>query len=82
MAKRPTGTTQPSPPETTRRGSKHKFGLGTMVQLVAGPMERSAAKGTYKVTALLPSDGAEFSYRIKSVSEPHERVARESQLSR
>jgi len=82
MAKRPTGTKQPPTDQSNRSGSKHKYGLGTMVQLVAGPMERSAAKGTYKVTALLPSDGAEFSYRIKSVSEPHERVARESQLSR
>jgi len=76
---------KPEAPEAdrpSRTSPKHKFGLGTMVRLLAGPMERSAAQGTYKVMALLPSDGREFSYRIKSASEPHERVARESQLAR
>jgi hypothetical protein len=36
--------------------------------------------GAYVVTKRLPERGGEFEYRIKSVNEPHERVARESQL--
>lgn len=65
-----------------RAEPKHKYGIGTIVHLVAGPMERSAARGSYKIVAQLPGNGIEFSYRIKSVNEPHERVAVESQLSR
>jgi len=40
--------------------------------------------GLYDVTKpkLLPHNGHEFEYRIKSASEEHERVARESELTR
>jgi hypothetical protein len=38
--------------------------------------------GVYEVTKLLPHNGHEFEYRIKSASEEHERVARESELTR
>ncbi|HKY94086.1 MAG TPA: hypothetical protein VJL84_02225 [Kiloniellales bacterium] len=65
-----------------RTQPKHKYGLGTIVRLIPGPLERGAAQGSYKIVALLPGDASEFSYRIKSTSEPHERVARESQLTR
>jgi len=34
------------------------------------------------VTKLLPHNGSEFEYRIKSASEEHERVARESEMTR
>lgn len=60
----------------------HKFGIGTIVRLVAGPFDRSAAPGSYKIVAQLPGVDTEVSYRIKSTSEPHERVVRESQLTR
>jgi hypothetical protein len=36
----------------------------------------------YKVTQLLPPEGDDRQYRIKSADEPHERVAKESQLNR
>ena len=39
-----------------------------------------AANSTYKVVKLLPSDGADYQYRIKSEAEAFERVAKESQL--
>jgi hypothetical protein len=35
--------------------------------------------GVFEVTKRLPGDG-EHEYRIKSANEPHERVARESEL--
>jgi len=38
--------------------------------------------GIYKVTQLLPPEGDDRQYRIKSASEPHERVVKESQLNR
>jgi hypothetical protein len=45
-------------------------------------MNRSAAGGGYVVIRQLPERDGEFEYRIRSMSEPHERVARESQLAR
>ena len=41
-----------------------------------------AVDGTYRIVKLLPSDGEEHQYRIKSASEAFERVAKESQLGR
>jgi hypothetical protein len=41
----------------------------------------SAALGAFEVTKQLPERDGEFEYRIKNVAEPHERVARESELS-
>jgi hypothetical protein len=73
--------TQPANADLTQ--PKHKFGIGQIVRVVAGStMDRSAAQGTYKIVGQLPGDGSEFSYRVKSTSEPHERVVRESQLTR
>lgn len=60
---------------------KHKFAVGASVEFTARPFE-AAARGTYKVTRQLPSAEGELLYRIKSAEEPHERIARESQLSR
>ena len=43
---------------------------------------RSAPHGTYVLMAELPEQDGEFQYRIKSIVERHERVARESELRR
>jgi hypothetical protein len=52
------------------------------VTLTTNVINRSAAGGSYVVTKQLPERDGEFEYRIKSVSKPHERVARESELAR
>jgi hypothetical protein len=62
--------------------SDHKFKVGQSVHYTSGPYGRGTANGDYKITQLLPSEGDDRQYRIKSASEPHERVARESQLAR
>ncbi len=62
--------------------SGHKFKVGQTVQFTSGPYGRSGAGAIYKVTQLLPAEGDDRQYRIKSTSEPHERVAKESQLDR
>jgi hypothetical protein len=36
----------------------------------------------YEVVRLLPAEGGEFLYRVKSKSETFERVAKESELAR
>jgi hypothetical protein len=59
----------------------HKYSIGQTVRYTAGPA-RFGASGSFKVVKLLPSDGDEQQYRIKSVGEAFERVAKESQLDR
>ena len=59
---------------------KHKFGVGEIVYFTASNVARPAASGTYEVIRLLPTDGDDCQYRIKSATEAFERVARESQL--
>ena len=60
----------------------HKFKVGQSVSFTSGPFGRGGTNGIYKVTQLLQSEGDDFQYRIKSASEPHERVVKESQLDR
>lgn len=62
--------------------TEHKFQAGQRVTLTVAFANRRAANAGYVVTRQLPERGGEFEYRIKSVSEPHERVARESDLAR
>jgi hypothetical protein len=60
----------------------HKFRSGQIVHLSRSLATRSAPGGDYKVVRQLPVDGGEPQYRIKSVSEPYERVAKESDIER
>lgn len=43
---------------------------------------RNAVAGDYKVLCELPSRDGEAQYRIKSSSEPYERVVKEGELER
>jgi hypothetical protein len=61
---------------------KHKFKVGQTVAFTSGPFGRGGTNGIYKVTQLLPPEGDDNQYRIKSAAEPHERVVKESQLDR
>jgi hypothetical protein len=60
---------------------KHKFVVGENVYFTASNIARPAAGGIYEIIRLLPTDGADCQYRIKSTSEAFERVAKESQLT-
>ena len=46
------------------------------------PLSQAAAAADYKVTYLLPPETMTTSIGSKSAAEPHERVAKESQLQR
>ena len=59
----------------------HKFQIGETVTLRPA-VNRNVPGGIYNVTKLLPHNGSEFEYRIKSATEEHERVARESELTK
>jgi hypothetical protein len=58
--------------------SGHKFKIGQLVNYHS----RERVPGVYQITQLLPPEGDEFQYRIKNINEPHERVAKESELRR
>jgi hypothetical protein len=60
----------------------HKFSVGQTVYYTGPMMGRGGAGGSYRVMRLLPADGGDYQYRIKSVGEAYERVAKESQLER
>jgi hypothetical protein len=67
--------------ETRIFAMRHPFRVGQRVQLSRNVRNRNAAIGTYEVLRQLPSgDDGERQYRLKSASESHERVAKESEL--
>jgi hypothetical protein len=57
----------------------HKFKVGDMVS-IKPVFSRNVPGGVYEVIKVLPDPNGEREYRIKSANEPHERVARESEL--
>jgi hypothetical protein len=61
--------------------ASHKFQIGENVYL-APAISRNVPGGAYQVTKQLPHNGREFEYYIKSANEEHERVARESDLTK
>ena len=60
----------------------HKFKIGQSVSFTSGPFGQGMTNDVYKVVQLLPPEGDDCQYRIKSANEPHERVVKESQLDR
>ena len=61
---------------------EHKFQIGQSVFFTSRSIGHMAANSSYRVVKLLPSDGDDYQYRIKSAGEAFERVAKESQLDR
>jgi hypothetical protein len=57
----------------------HKFHLGQSVEYYV-PRGIDAPRGAYVVTAKLPERDGQFEYRIRSATEQHERMVRESEL--
>lgn len=61
----------------------HRYAIGQTVYLTPNRLDRSSARqGRYLVTQLLPESQGDYQYRIKSVTDSHERVAYESDLSK
>jgi hypothetical protein len=63
----------------------HKFRVGQIVRLSPTIISRNIPDRVYEVTKQLPESVGEYryreyQYRIKSISEPYERVVRESEL--
>jgi len=64
--------------------AEHKFKIGQVVyfrpKISSAPL--FASSGPYQITRRLPAAEGEFQYVIRSTNEDHERVAKESELTR
>ena len=62
--------------------SQHKFRVGQLVDYSPGRLGMFTSAKQYKVLRLLPAEGGDLLYRIKSIGEAFERVAKERELTR
>jgi hypothetical protein len=62
--------------------SQHKFRVGQLVDYNPGRRGTLTSAKGYKVLRLLPAEGGDLLYRIKSIGEMFERVATERELAR
>jgi hypothetical protein len=62
--------------------SQHRYKVGQFVDFAPSKLNLPATSGKYTIVKLMPPEHGQPQYRIKSSSEPFERVASESQLSR
>jgi len=71
-------------PRATTRGpmSQHKFKVGQLVDYNPGRLGMLTSAKEYKALRLLPVEGGDLLYRIKSIGEMFERVAKERELAR
>jgi len=60
---------------------KHKYKVGQAVDYSPGRWGHPASSREYEVLRLLPFEGGDLMYRIKSAAETFERVAKESELA-
>ena len=66
---------------TLRKLTTHKFKVGQSVDFSPSRQAMPARASEYKVVRLMPSDGGDNFYRVKSAIEPFERTANENELS-
>jgi hypothetical protein len=62
--------------------SEHKFKVGQSVNYLSGPHGRGPRGDVFKIMQCLPPQGGDCQYRIRDANEPHDRVAKESELER
>jgi hypothetical protein len=58
----------------------HKFKVGEQVKFFPGILGQADRGNAYKIERLLPEEGGTRQYRIKCVSDGHERVVKEGEL--
>lgn len=58
-----------------------KFKVGQSVRFTPRKLTLPAGAQAYTIVRILPAEEGEYRYRIKSVYEPYERIALESEVS-
>jgi hypothetical protein len=61
---------------------QHKFKVGQLVDYSPNRSSLSASSRGYEIMRLLPREGIDLLYRIKSPTESFQRVAKEQDLTR
>ena len=61
--------------------ARHRFKVGQAVSYTPGRLTVPASGREYKVLRLMPFEGGDLQYRIKSIGETFERVAKETELA-
>jgi len=59
---------------------EHKYHVGQLVHFWRKGLVRSSPPGDFRVERLLPAQGGQSQYRIKSIADGHERVVHETEL--
>jgi hypothetical protein len=62
--------------------SRHKYRVGQLVHYTPSRSAIPVSSRQYQIVRLLPLEGSDFLYRIKSPTETFERVAKEQDLRR
>lgn len=62
--------------------SQHRYRVGQLVDFNPGRLGMRASGRAYKIVRLLPAEGGDLLYRIKSDGEAFERIAKERELAR
>jgi hypothetical protein len=60
--------------------ANHRYKVGQMVDLIPSHLGVTASSRSYKIVRLLPREGGQHLYRIKTIAEAFERIAKESEL--
>jgi hypothetical protein len=60
---------------------EHRFRIGQTVKIVEGFGYMRAPDTSFKIIALLPSNGAHFQYKIRNAGESFDRTIRENELT-
>jgi len=61
--------------------TQHRFKVGQLVDFAPARSGVPTAGRQYAIVRLLPAEGGELLYRVKSKAETFERIARESELT-
>jgi len=59
---------------------QYKFKVGETVDFLPGASDANIPYGKYKIQRQMPSENRELQYRVKHVTDGHERVISESRL--
>ncbi len=59
----------------------HRFHLGQTVRIAEGFGYTRVQNATYKIVALLPSNGSHYQYKVRNSGEMFDRTVRENELT-
>jgi hypothetical protein len=62
--------------------SDHKFKVGQTVSYLSGSRGGGSRSDVFKIMQCLRPQGGDFQYRVRGANEPHDRMAKESELER